>query len=68
MLPEVNALASDSYEALPAEEQGSVHTLGAEMDEQYKAKLRTILLRPDLLEGREMTEEEQILMLGSIYT
>jgi phosphoglucomutase len=52
IIAEVNALASDSYEALPDDEQGTVHALGGEMDEKYKEKLRTILLRPDLLDGR----------------
>lgn len=52
IIAEVNALASDSYKPLPEEERGSVHVLGTEMDEKYKAKLRTLLLRPDLLEGR----------------
>jgi len=52
IIAEVNALASDSYEALPDDEQGTVHVLGGEMDEKYKEKLRTILLRPELLEGR----------------
>lgn len=52
IIAEVNALASDSYEPLPESQRGSVHVLGADMDEKYKAKLRTLLLRPDLLEGR----------------
>jgi len=52
IIAEVNALASDSYEALPDDEQGTVHALGGEMDEKYKEKLRTILLRPELLDGR----------------
>ncbi len=52
IIAEVNALASDSYEVLPDDEQGTAHALGVEMDEKYKEKLRTILLRPDLLDGR----------------
>ncbi|MFP6856630.1 MAG: phospho-sugar mutase [Roseibacillus sp.] len=52
IIAEVNALASDNYEPLPEDQRGKVEVLGVEMDEQYKAKLRTILLRPDLLEGR----------------
>ncbi|NIP95971.1 MAG: phospho-sugar mutase, partial [Akkermansiaceae bacterium] len=52
VIAEVNALASDAYEAFPEAEQGKVEVLGAEMDEKYKAKLRTLLLRPELLEGR----------------
>jgi phosphoglucomutase len=52
IIAEVNALASDSYEALPEDQQGKVEVLGVEMDDQYKAKLQKVLLRPDLLEGR----------------
>lgn len=52
IIAEVNALESEACEALPEAEQGAVHILGADMDEQYKARLRTLLLRPELLEGR----------------
>jgi phosphoglucomutase len=37
---------------LPEDQQGKVEVLGVEMDDQYKAKLQKVLLRPDLLEGR----------------
>lgn len=52
IMAEVNALVSDSYEVLPDEGKGTAHVLGSEMDEKYKEKLRTILLRPDLLDDR----------------
>ena len=52
IMAEVNALVSDSYEVLPDEGKGTAHVLGSEMDENYKEKLRTILLRPDLLDDR----------------
>ncbi len=52
IIAEVNALASDSYDPLPEHEQGRIRFLGREMDERYMRKLRTLLLRPELLEGR----------------
>jgi len=52
IIAEVNALATDSYDPLPEHEQGKARFLGREMDERYMRKLRTILLRPELLEGR----------------
>jgi phosphoglucomutase len=53
VITEVNALTSESYEALPEGEQGELTMLGAEMDRTYMDKLKTVLLRPDLLEGRK---------------
>ncbi len=51
VISEVNRLKSENYEALPKEEQGELTILGAEMDRTYMDKLKTVLLRPDLLEG-----------------
>ena len=53
VISEVNALKSENYEALPESEQGELTILGAEMDRTYMDKLKTVLLRPDLLEGRK---------------
>ena len=53
VISEVNALESENYEALPEAEQGELTVLGAELDRVYMDKLRTVLLRPDLLEGRK---------------
>ena len=52
IIAELNALASDAYEPVPKAEQGRIEVLGAEMDDRYKTMLRTLLLRPELLEGR----------------
>lgn len=52
IIAEVNALESADYEAVPAEEQGQVITLGADADEVYMAETQTLLLQPELLEGR----------------
>lgn len=51
IIQEVNAITSEGYEPLPEEKRGSVTTLGADMDERYVARLKTLLLRPSLLEG-----------------
>lgn len=50
ILDEVNAVQSDRYDPLPAAEQGSALQLGAEMDEAYVTKLKTVMLNPALLE------------------
>ena len=52
VINEVNALESENYEVLPEDEKGQLTILGAEMDRTYMDKLKTVLLRPDLLEAR----------------
>jgi phosphoglucomutase len=51
IIDEVNALHSEAYEALPENQRGSITTLGAEIDQAYTARLKSLLLRPSLLEG-----------------
>ncbi|YCM45378.1 phospho-sugar mutase [Verrucomicrobiaceae bacterium 227] len=53
VIEKVNALTSEDYEALPEAEQGQLTILGEDMDRIYMDRLRTVLLRPDLLEGRK---------------
>ncbi len=53
VINEVNALSSENYVPFPESEQGKLVLLGAEMDRTYMDKLKTVLLRPDLLEGRK---------------
>jgi phosphoglucomutase len=53
VIEKVNALTSEDYKALPESEQGRLTILGQEMDRIYMDRLRTVLLRPDLLEGRK---------------
>ena len=48
VIAEVNALSSDTYEPLPAEEQGSLSILGPEFDAIYINKLKGIILRPEV--------------------
>ncbi len=48
VIAEVNALTTDAYEALPADQQGSLRILGPEFDAIYIEKLKGIILRPDV--------------------
>lgn len=48
VIAEVNALTSDTYEPLPAEQQGKLRVLGAEMDDIYIKRLKGIVLRPEV--------------------
>jgi phosphoglucomutase len=51
IIKEVNAIASEHYEQVPADQRGTVTVLGADMDARYVARLKTLLLRPSLLDG-----------------
>ncbi len=51
IIAEVNAIAGESYDALPEAERGRVVTLGADMDEPFLAQVETIMLRPELLQN-----------------
>lgn len=51
IVAEVNAIVSERYEALPEGERGGVTILGEEMDALYVARLKTLLLKPSLLDG-----------------
>ena len=52
IIEEVNALESEAYEPLAETEQGALTKLGQTMDRKYMDRLRKLLLRPELLEGR----------------
>ncbi|RPJ33533.1 MAG: phospho-sugar mutase [Verrucomicrobiaceae bacterium] len=51
IINEVNAIASEHYEPLPANQRGTITTLGEEMDARYVERLKTLLLQPSLLES-----------------
>jgi phosphoglucomutase len=51
IINEVNAITSERYEPVAESERGTVTVLGAEMDELYISRLKTLLLKPSLLEG-----------------
>jgi phosphoglucomutase len=46
-------IAGETYEALPAAEQGKVIPLGADFDEIYKTRLRTLVLRPEIVSAEK---------------
>ena len=48
VITEVNALTSDSYEPLPADQQGSLRVLDSSFDEIYIARLKGVVLRPEV--------------------
>ena len=49
----VNAVASEVYEPLPKSQQGKLIYLGEELDDVYKARLRTLVLRPDVVANQK---------------
>lgn len=48
---EVNAITREAYEPVSPERRGTITILGAEMDALYVARIKTLLLRPALLDG-----------------
>jgi phosphoglucomutase len=51
IIAEVNAIASEAYEPVPAGGRGQIRILGAEMDAIYMERLKSLLLQPALLAG-----------------
>jgi phosphoglucomutase len=49
IIGQVNTVAGEVYEPLPPELQGKLIYLGEELDDLYKTRLRTLILRPDLV-------------------
>lgn len=52
VIERVNALTSEEYEPVPEDQRGELKILGEEMDRIYMERLKTVLLRPDLLDGK----------------
>jgi phosphoglucomutase len=44
---------TERSECLHTEQHGKLHILGAQLDEAYKSRLRTLLLRPDVVAGQK---------------
>ncbi|RYD49195.1 MAG: phospho-sugar mutase, partial [Verrucomicrobiaceae bacterium] len=53
IINEVNAITSERYEPVPEGERGTITMLGAEMDQRYIERLKTLLLQPSLLDGEK---------------
>ncbi len=51
IIAEVNAIANESYDPLPEDEQGSITIIGEEIDDSYIEKLKGTMLQPELLDG-----------------
>ncbi len=49
IIERVNQVASEVYEPLPKSQQGKLVSLGSELDDIYKARLRTLVLRPEVV-------------------
>ncbi|MCP5550994.1 MAG: phospho-sugar mutase [Akkermansiaceae bacterium] len=52
IIAEVNAIAGEDYEALPACDRGTVTELGGEIDKAYMDRLETLLLDPELVKAQ----------------
>ena len=53
IISEVNSLASEDYDPLPADEQGALTIVGPELDAQYIDRLQGLILQPELLKRTE---------------
>jgi phosphoglucomutase len=49
----VNTIAGEVYEPLPKSQHGKLIYLGEELDEVYKARLRTLVLRPEVVASQK---------------
>ncbi|MCB1062442.1 MAG: phospho-sugar mutase [Verrucomicrobiae bacterium] len=52
IINEVNAIAGESYDAVPESERGTVIDLGEEVDEAYMARLESLLLDPEMVQSQ----------------
>ena len=53
IIKEVNAIKGEEYTALPEAQRGQLTMLGDEMDQQYLARVETMMLQPELLQKEE---------------
>jgi phosphoglucomutase len=49
IIAQVNSVENEAYEALPESQQGRLRILGRVFDEEYENKLKSLVLRPDLI-------------------
>ena len=63
IIDQVNKVASEVYEPLPKSQQGRLVSLGSELDDVYKARLRTLVLRPDVI----MSQKELKIVFTPIH-
>jgi len=53
IIAQVNAIAGEVYDPLPQDLQGKLILLGADLDEIYKVRLRTLVLRPEVVAAQK---------------
>lgn len=53
IIKEVNAITDENYTPVPESERGKLTTLGDDMDQQYLARVETMMLQPQLLDQPE---------------
>jgi phosphoglucomutase len=53
IISHVNAILDEAYEPLPKTRQGKLIYLERELDETYKARLRTLVLRPEVVANQK---------------
>ena len=51
IIDEVNAVISERYDVVPESDRGKIIVLGADMDTRYVERLKSLLLKPSLLQG-----------------
>jgi phosphoglucomutase len=51
IIDEVNAVISERYDVVPESDRGKIIVLGADMDIRYVERLKSLLLKPSLLQG-----------------
>jgi phosphoglucomutase len=49
IIAQVNSVEGEVYAPLPKTEQGQLRVLGRQFDEEYERKLKSLVLRPDLI-------------------
>src|SRR5437899_2118750 len=49
IIEKVNAIASETYKPLPKDRQGTVSTLGHDVDEAYQERLATLIVDPNVV-------------------
>jgi len=51
IIDEVNAVISERYDVVPESDRGKIIVLGTDMDIRYVERLKSLLLKPSLLQG-----------------
>lgn len=52
IITEVNSISGEDYDPLPADQQGKIHEVGADVDAVYLDRLESLLLDPELVRAQ----------------